>query len=100
MLASIMSKTEQFHASIYEDGARIADEVLTLIRTVKLFNAVEKEALAYRAVVQKAAQKGRNHGVQFGISLALTDPMEFFLCTCIDPRPRPRPPPSLHHLDS
>lgn len=76
-----MASIEQFNTKIYEDGARIADEVLSLIRTVKLFNAIEKEAASYKEVVMKTAMRGRSHGFRFGISLALTDPMEFFLCT-------------------
>eukprot|EP00038_Savillea_parva_P019811 m.28999 g.28999 ORF g.28999 m.28999 type:complete len:1394 (-) comp4565_c0_seq1:3501-7682(-) len=79
MLADMMAKTDAFHNKIYEEGSRIADEVLTLIRSVKLFNAIAKEVGAYTTVVQQAAARGRARGVQFGLALSLTDPMEFFL---------------------
>lgn len=53
--------------------------MLTLIRTVKLFNAVEKEFNTYVTKVRQSAARGRAHGTRFGIALALTDPMEFAL---------------------
>eukprot|EP00041_Stephanoeca_diplocostata_P031223 m.968231 g.968231 ORF g.968231 m.968231 type:complete len:1382 (+) comp23916_c0_seq1:200-4345(+) len=79
MLATMMMGLEKTNSKMYEAAGALADEVLTLIRTVTMYGTQNVEQRRYRELVHVTKDKGTRFGLQFAFASALPDTSEFLL---------------------
>lgn len=72
VVATAMSKGAEENQSSYAKAGIIAEEAVTLVRTVIAFNGQAHEAARYREEVQQAVKDGKKAATGEGIGLGLT----------------------------